>query len=290
MKSIKIIALLTLILGGTIAWIYQSNANPTGSQAKLQVSPPVRKRWPLNLPDKLAREYSEASAGKTEAQLVVGNYFYDRSRNDDDLIEAAFWFTQASIGEPAMPEAIGKLAECHYKGFGVKQDREWAKYLYISAAERGYKGAYWDAGMYSKEPDKKFSFFKSGAEAGDIGSQHALGICLIDGIGTSKNYKEAVIWLERAAYGGNISSILALGSFHAEDPSIESQIEAYAMYNSTLSLPKSDDQLLDSAVKLRAIEPRLNREQLKQAQNRTAQILGEIAKRKQSSGQAKKAR
>lgn len=283
-------ALITISLIGLAGLMYHLNSETKRDQLNVQVTPPTRNRWERNLPDTLRNDFKEAMAGKTDAQLRVGSYFYDRSSNDDDLIEAAFWFTQASTGNPVMPEAIGKLAECHYKGFGVKQDREWAKYLYISAAERGYKGAYWDAGMYSKEPDKKFSFFKSGAEAGDIGSQHALGICLIDGIGTSKNYKEAIIWLERAAYGGNVSSILALGSFHAEDPSIESQIEAYAMYNSTLSLPKSDDQLLESAVKLRAIEPRLNREQLKQAQNRTAQILGEIAKRKQSSGQAKKAR
>ena len=292
MKSIKIIALLTLILGGTIAWLYQSKAHPTGNQAKLQVSPPIRKRWPLNLPDKLAREYSEASAGKTEAQLVIGNYFYDRSSNDDDLIEAAFWFTQASLGEPAMPEAIGKLAECHYKGFGVKQDREWAKYLYISAAEKGYKRAYWTAGTYLKsdEPTKAFTYFKADAEDGNIDSQHELGLCLIEGTGTSKNFKEAVLWLERAAYGGSVSSILVLGSFHAKDLSIESQVEAYAMYNSTLSLPRFDNEFLEAGVQLRAIESRLNREQIKQAQNRTVQILGEIAKRKQSSDKAKNAR
>jgi TPR repeat protein len=240
----------------------------------------------------LAEEYKRAVAGDPLAQLVIGNYFFGRSSNDDDLIEAAFWFTQASLGSPAVPEAIGQLAECYYRGLGVKQDREWAKFLYISAAEKGYKPAYWTAGFYlkSEKPAKAFTYFKADAEDGNIDSQHELGLCLIEGTGTSKNYKEAVLWLERAAYGGSISSLLALGSFHANDPSIISQVEAYAMYNSTLSLTHSDNELLETSAQLRAIELRLNREQIKQAQDRTVQILGEISKRKKSSSEAKKSR
>jgi len=292
MKKYTILTFITISLIGLAGLIYHLNSETKRDKQNVQVTPPTRNRWGRNLPDTLSGDFKEAMAGKTDAQLRVGSFFYDRSSNDDDLIEAAFWFTQASIGEPAMPEAIGKLAECHYKGFGVKQDREWAKYLYISAAEKGYKPAYWTAGIYlkSEKPAKAFAYFKADAEDGNIDSQHELGLCLIEGTGTSKNYKEAVLWLERAAYGGNISSMLALGSFHANDPSITSQVEAYAMYNSILSLPHFDNVLLETGVQLRAIESRLNREQIKQAQDRTVQILGEISKRKKSSSEAKKAR
>lgn len=292
MKHLKIIALIALILAIGAAYTFFYRTNPTESYSNQRVTPPTRIRSERHLPGKLNEEYKRASAGNPPAQLVIGNYFFGRSSNDDDLIEAAFWFTQASLGNPAMPEAIGQLAECYYRGLGVKQDRKWAKYLYILAAEQGYKPAYWTAGTYLKldEPAKAFTYFKADAEDGNIDSQHELGLCLIEGTGTSKNFKEAVLWLERAAYGGSVSSILVLGSFHAKDLSIESQVEAYAMYNSTLSLPRFDNEFLEAGVQLRAIESRLNREQIKQAQNRTVQILGEIAKRKQSSDKAKKAR
>ncbi len=292
MKHPKTVALIALILAAGAACTYFYRTNPTDSYSNQKVTPPTRSRSERHLPGNLADEYKRALAGDAPAQLVIGNYFFGRSSNDDDLIEAAFWFTQASLGNPPMPEAIGQLAECYYRGLGVTQDRKWAKYLYILAAEKGYKPAYWTAGIYLKteNPAKAFRYFKADAEDGDIDSQHELGLCLIEGTGTSKNYKEAVLWLEKAAYGGSTSSLLALGSFHANDPSINSQIEAYAMYNSTLSLPHSDSALLDAAVQLRAIESRLNREQIKQAQERTVQILGEISKRKLSSSEAKKSR
>lgn len=292
MKHLKTIALIALILAIGVACTLFFRTIPNKSYSNQRVTPPTRIRTERHLPGKLTEEYNRAVAGNPSAQLMVGNYFFGRSSNDDDLIEAAFWFTQASQGKPAMPEAIGQLADCYYRGLGVKQDRKWAKYLYISAAEAGYKPAYWTAGIYlkSENPAKAFTYFKADAEDGNIGSQHELGLCLIEGTGTSKNYKEAVLWLERAAYGGNISSMLALGSFHARDPSITSQIEAYAMYNSTLSLPHFDNEFLEAGVQLRAIESRLNREQIKQAQDRTSQILVEISKRKQSSSEAKKAR
>jgi len=292
MKKCNILTFITISLIGLAGLIYHLNSQTKRDKQNVQVTPPTRNRWERNLPDTLSGDFKEAMAGKTDAQLRVGNYFYDRSSNDDDLIEAAFWFTQASTGNPVIPEAIGQLAECYYRGLGVKQDRKWAKYLYILAAEEGYKPAYWTAGIYlkSEKPAKAFTYFKADAENGNIDSQHELGLCLIEGTGTSKNYKEAVLWLERAAYGGNVSSMLALGSFHADDPSIISQVEAYAMYNSTLSLPHSDNAFFDAAVQLRAIESRLNREQIKQAQDRTVQILGEISKSKKSSSEAKKSR
>lgn len=288
----KVFAFIAIILIGLAALIYHLNQHTTRDDLNVKVTPPIRSRWDRNLPDLLSEDFKEAMAGKTDSQLRIGNFFYGRSSNDDDLIEAAYWFTQASQGKPAMPEAIAQLADCYYRGLGVKQDRKWAKYLYISAAEAGYKPAYWTAGIYlkSENPTKAFTYFKADAEDGNIGSQHELGLCLIEGNGTSKNYKEAVLWLERAAYGGNINSMLALGSFHASDPSITSQIEAYAMYNSTLSLPHFDNEFLEAGVQLRAIESRLNREQIKQAQDRTSQILVEISKRKHRSSEAKKAR
>lgn len=292
MKHLKTIGLIALILsvGAACTLFYITTSRESYSNQR--VTPPTRIQSERHLPGKLTEEYKRAVAGDPSAQLVIGKYFFSRSSNDDDLIEAAFWFTQASAGNPVMPEAIGQLADCYYGGFGVKQDRKWAKYLYILAAEKGYMPAYRTAGIYlkSEKPAKAFTYFKADAENGNIDSQHELGLCLIEGIGTSKNYKEAVLWLERAAYGGNISSMLALGSFHASDPLITSQIEAYAMYNSTLSLPHFDNEFLVAGVQLRAIESRLNREQIKQAQDRTAQILAEISKRKPNSSEAKKAR
>ena len=292
MKHLKTIALIALILAIGVACTLFFRTIPNKSYSNQRVTPPTRIRTERHLPGKLTEEYKRAVAGDPPAQLVIGNYFFSRSSNDDDLIEAAFWFTQASVWNPVMPQAIGQLADCYYRGFGVKQDRKWAKYLYILAAEKGYMPAYWTAGIYlkSEKPAKAFTYFKADAENGNIDSQHELGLCLIEGTGTSKNYKEAVLWLERAAYGGSISSLLALGSFHANDPSVISQVEAYAMYNSTLSLPHSDNAFFDAAVQLRAIESRLNREQIKQAQDRTVQILGEISKRKKSSSEAKKSR
>lgn len=260
----------------------------------------MREKGPKYLPKALEETYREATFGNTQAQLLIGNYFYEdvlhdvsREYTKADGIEAAFWFSQAAIhGEPVMPEAMGKLADCYQRGFGVEKDHKFSRHLYISAAGRGYKPAFFNAACFLEEEDpaKAFSYYKIAAESGYIDAQHSLGICLIAGTGTSKNYKDAIYWLTEAAHGGSIASIMTLGRFHAEDPGIESQIEAYAMYNSVLSFPGYVDSSLSAytRIEIRPIEARLTREQRIQAQSRTAEILAEIATRKEKAKAAKR--
>jgi TPR repeat protein len=302
MKKPNVIAIIILLLAVTLVWTYYVNTPAESSLNRIKVIPPTREKGPKYLPKALEETYREATFGNTQAQLLIGNYFYEDALHDvsreytkADATEAGFWFSQAAIhGEPVMPEAMGKLADCYQRGFGVEKDYKFSRDLYISAAGRGYKPAFFTAGYFLKaeDPAKALSYFKIAAESGDIDAQHELGICLIDGTGTSKNYKDAIYWLTEAAYGGSIASVMTLGRFHAEDPGIESQIEAYAMYNSVLSFPDYEFSSVsaDTRIKIRSIEALLTREQRIQAQNRTAKILAEIVARKEKSKAAKKAR
>lgn len=63
-------------------------------------------------------------------------------------------------------------------------------------------------GIFEKAPFFAFVSFKLGASKNEINSQYHLGICFLEGIGTSKNTDEGLKYISKAVEGGNATAKL----------------------------------------------------------------------------------
>lgn len=112
------------------------------------------------------------------------------------------------------------VAQCYRQGYVVKYDADQAFEWFQKAAEQGHTGALnalGDAfyyGMYGvdKNLDRALDYYTRAAEQGDMEAQHSLGYCLMCGIGTQKDMKQAVIWYQKAADQQHASAFQTLST------------------------------------------------------------------------------
>jgi TPR repeat protein len=76
-----------------------------------------------------------AEHGNDDAQLKLGDCYYDGNGVGQDYDEALKWFRKAA--EQENPTAQRRLGECYYCGYGVKSDYEDALSWFRKAAEQG---------------------------------------------------------------------------------------------------------------------------------------------------------
>jgi len=109
-------------------------------------------------------------------------------------------------------DAMFYLADCHGRGLlGLESDDKEAFTLYQSAAKAGHaQSAYRVAvccemgqeggGGTRRDPLKAMQWYKRAAMLGDTPAMYKMGMILLKGLlGQSRNSKEAIVWLKRAA-------------------------------------------------------------------------------------------
>lgn len=79
------------------------------------------------------------------------------------------------------------------------------------------------------------------AESGDAEAQYNLGRCYYGGLGTPKDYKEAVKWISSSAAQGNADAQYELGSFYSEGLSVPKNKNQEG-YSEGVAIPKDEKQ------------------------------------------------
>jgi hypothetical protein len=104
-------------------------------------------------------------------------------------------------------EAYFKLGIIHYSGQFIKKDLEKAMQYFQQAAQYNHiKAKYNTALIYSQKKYKKhnykkaYNLFLDLAQQNHPKAQYMLANALIKGLGTHKDYKEALKWLERSYF------------------------------------------------------------------------------------------
>lgn len=114
---------------------------------------------------------SHAKKGDAEAQLELGNCYFEGEEVAKDWNEAVIWYRKAAM--QGLAKAQFNLGGCYYNGEGVTRDLNMAAYWYRKAAEQNQHEA-----------------------------QCALGNCYFNGEGVAKDWQQAVQWYLRAAIAG----------------------------------------------------------------------------------------
>jgi TPR repeat protein len=113
----------------------------------------------------------------------------------------------ATQGE-AYDEAQFFLANCYGTGaLGLQVDHERAYHLYLQAAKQNHAAASYRVAVCNeigagtrREPPRAAAFYRKAASLGDTPAMYKLGMILLQGLlGESKNQREAINWLKRAA-------------------------------------------------------------------------------------------
>lgn len=173
----------------------QQTANSHPSDHKLQLM--------------LAKKQVEAAAvladenGRADAKT--------RNKNREKFIMDAYRGVKKLVNA-GYPEAMFYLADCYGQGMlGLEVDMKEAFGLYHSAAKGGHaESAYRvavccemgfeEGGGTKRDPMKAITWYRRAASLGDTPAMYKMGMILLKGLlGQTKNQREALPWLKRAA-------------------------------------------------------------------------------------------
>ena len=200
-----------------------------------------------------------------------------------DFLKALHWYNEAS--KQGVPEADNNAALMHAHGSGVPQDLKTARRLMKNPARQGIPEAQANLGwLYAQhiskpkrrkkalkwynragrqnvpfafhdlafiaesEQDyvKAFKLHKKAAKLGFSTSQREVGLMLLSGIGTHKNYKKAAQWLHRAGQQKDPDALYFLGFLYEYEigvPQDYSLAKTFYEQAGSLGVPDAYNQL-----------------------------------------------
>ena len=148
-----------------------------------------------------------ARDGNVEAQIRLGNCYYDGDGVSQNFTLAADWYEKAA--KQNNPQGQNCLGICYHYGKGRKIDQKKSVKLFRKASEQGYIKAYNNLGISYKNGEgvplnynEAFVLIEKAARAGHAVAQHNLGDLYFNGQGVLKNYTKAVEWYKKAADQG----------------------------------------------------------------------------------------
>lgn len=154
-----------------------------------------------NVPNKYCKELVElAEEGNDDAQLLLGDLYYDGDGVGRDYREAAKWYQKAS--DKGNMEARYALAECYELGTGKPQDLEKAISLYEEIVDEIGYGDEEGLSEDSLEKIKKLNMalaerYLPAAKKGDPVAQYKVGRCYYNAM--EKTPTEVAKWIRKAA-------------------------------------------------------------------------------------------
>lgn len=168
--------------------------------------------------------FQKAEKGYAEAQLMIGiSYCSGRNGFVIDYPEAMEWLKKAA--EHGKLLAYYYIGMYYYYGIGVDENIVEAE-NYISKAlptiktlaengdseaQSNYGLCYLEGISVSKNYKQAVMWFRESAEQGNAGGECNLAYCYITGKGVSQNYSEAFIWYKKAGEQGDAISQFNVG-------------------------------------------------------------------------------
>ena len=191
-----------------------------------------------------AIEYYQKGADKHDksALLTLGIKYYKGEGVERNRIKAVRLFQRSADGDDNGARLW--LGHCYEYGYGTPRNYSLALQTYNFGAQRLHEGcteardkllerlkdlAYTDAEaaeglatahaqgwnrMNRKSDDTAIFYYKKAAEGGRTDSKANLGVCYVNGNGTTVNYPEALRWFRSAAADGSVASMFYLGMMH----------------------------------------------------------------------------
>jgi len=220
-------------------------------------------------------------------------YFADAPTPKEEIIRAqqAAQFKQLlPLAIEGNPSAQVLVAGFYKNGIGVEKNLNEAWALYRKAAERGHPDAQYELGhMYETgqgvraNPYRAAEWYKLAAGFGrHREAQYALGQLYLTGRGVPHGYAEAVPWFLKAANQGHPAALYLMGAVYLEGWSAPADvIEAYKWF--TLALNVADqamayDRTYDPARALKRLRPKMNKFQVKRAEEAAARFRPKMEK------------
>ena len=167
--------------------------------------------------DKALEHYLIAAKyGNALAQNAAGFILKNNPKDDYSLQDAIGWFESAANQDLANAQC--NLADCYYRGIGVKENDPQAFHWYLKAAKQGndiamnMTGVCYEFGYgVDEDPVEAFNWYQKGAENGNTNAKNNLGRCYKRGYGTEENIELAIHWYEESAEEGNTYAMDNLG-------------------------------------------------------------------------------
>lgn len=160
-----------------------------------------------NLSKAYANFLKAAEKGYIAAYNQVG-YMLEVGEGTAKNLNSAFnWYHKSADAGNANGQY--SLAWCYQHGTGVSQNYKLALQWYRSSAAQGYVDAFnklgymLENGLGEFNPSEAFRYYKEAANKGDDVGQYYLGICYVNGTGTTCNDEQARMWLTKSANQGN---------------------------------------------------------------------------------------
>ncbi len=128
---------------------------------------------------------------------------------------AADWYLAAAQRGDLVAQK--NLAWCYENGFGVTKDLNEAFRWCKSAAEAGFsKSRMVLADYYEKDLGMEKNQVSKWINQGHGIAMYDLGMCYMEGIGTNKDFKEAMKWIQTSAKSGNEHAQVLMDIYHGE--------------------------------------------------------------------------
>ncbi|HEY7638682.1 MAG TPA: tetratricopeptide repeat protein [Steroidobacteraceae bacterium] len=227
-----------------------------------------------------------ATQGSAQAQSMLGWAYGTGTGVEQNASEAVKWLEAAARQENGY--ALWALSGAYYRGDGVAQDSQLAKRLLLRSAElgdaRGLTRA-WRTLLFGK-PDERDSrlgmyFLYKEASTEEADAAYMMGREYLTGRDVPRDLARATMWLERAVSKQHTLASLWLSELHAKgigvkkDPVRAEQMLQAALraatlreknqFSWTLSVAE-DEELRNSALAIRVLEPALAAEKQKPPQ------------------------
>lgn len=156
----------------------------------------------------LSQLRERASAGDSEAQLLMGNLYFDGKDAIRDYVKAAKWYRLAAIQGQA--QAQFNMGVIYDAGLGVAQSQAEALSWYRAAAQQGFASAQLNLGVaYSegqgiaKSDADAIKWFRLAANQGESQAQFNLAVIYAKGQGVAQDFVEAYRWAKLSADQGH---------------------------------------------------------------------------------------
>ena len=140
-----------------------------------------------------------AKKGNAEAQVALGNCYYNGERIDEDYEEAAKWYKKAA--KQGNAKGQNNYGECCRDGDGVEEDLDAAIKWFTLAAEQDHADAQYNLGNcyyygtgVPEDIDKALEWYFEAAKNGNTSAQNSIGECFRDGEAVKQDYNEAITW------------------------------------------------------------------------------------------------
>ena len=145
-------------------------------------------------------QFKKAQSGDNEAQLSVGDMYFQGKIIPLDYTKAFYWWMMAAEQENS--DAQHKIAYMYENGLGTIQDQQKANFWGVKSAKNGNVDAQEDISEkyvfggkgFIQNYEKAFFWAQKAAMQGHMRAQYNLGVLYGQGKGVPQNYKLAYVW------------------------------------------------------------------------------------------------